>query len=167
MTEWAMEVVRDFNSYTEISPSGTGLKIYARGAPASLPANKISMPGPPIQGKEPQIEAYFTGRWFAVTGWPFDGPPDEVVDATEAWERLTHRLRQTNAGKSKAKGSVAQVTLPTAPAAELDARLKVYLVIDPELARLWHGASPRATRPRLERTPRSSRACTGLAPTMS
>src|SRR3954468_18079909 len=34
---WAMALVLDFASYTEVSPSGTGLKIYARGAPASLP----------------------------------------------------------------------------------------------------------------------------------
>ena len=37
LTSWAQEVVDDFASYTEVSPSGTGLKIFARGCPMLAP----------------------------------------------------------------------------------------------------------------------------------
>jgi primase-polymerase (primpol)-like protein len=138
VAEWAMALVLDFNTYTEISPTGTGLKLYARGAPASLPANKLCMDGPPIGGKAPQIEAYVTERWFAVTGSHLACTPDEVVDATEAWERLVYRLRKTNAaksnGKSNGKVNGVTVTLPTGACEELAARFAVYLA-SPALGR--------------------------------
>ena len=54
--EWALEAVRRFNSYTELSPSGTGLHIYARGHI-------------PISGrKKGHVEIYRQGRFFTVTG---------------------------------------------------------------------------------------------------
>src|SRR4051794_17045439 len=136
VAEWAMALASDFASYTEISPSGTGLKIYARGAPARLPANKISMDGPPIGDKLPQIEAYVTGRWFAVTGQHFEGTPDEIVEAPEAWERLAYRLRQTRAGTSKAK---AEIPPQTATTEELAKLLAFHLAADSDLASLWEG----------------------------
>ncbi len=60
---WAQEIVRSLNSYTEISPSGTGLHIYLRGTP-------------PGRGrKKGKIEAYSTGRFFTLTGNHLPGTP--------------------------------------------------------------------------------------------
>lgn len=53
---WAAEIVRALNSYTEVSPSGTGVKIYVR---AKLP------PGGNRRG---QVEMYDCKRFFCVTG---------------------------------------------------------------------------------------------------
>src|SRR5262245_14333313 len=39
VADWAREALVEFDSYVEVSPSGTGVKIFARGAPASLPAH--------------------------------------------------------------------------------------------------------------------------------
>ena len=88
LTPWAMEIVTDFNSYTEISPSGTGVKIFARGAPDAISNNVLAMPGEPISGKRPQIEAYITKRYFTVTGERLPEAPDEIRAAPEAWARL-------------------------------------------------------------------------------
>jgi primase-polymerase (primpol)-like protein len=56
IAEWALEVVRRFNSFTELSPSGTGLHIYTRG--------QI-----PITGrKKGPVEIYRQGRFFTTTG---------------------------------------------------------------------------------------------------
>jgi primase-polymerase (primpol)-like protein len=94
ISPWAREVIADFASYAEVSPSGTGVKIIAGGAPAALPANKISLGTEPAFGGEhpPQIEAYVTRRYFTLTGRHLEETSDAIVDATEAWERLARRL---------------------------------------------------------------------------
>jgi hypothetical protein len=106
ISPWAREVIVAFASYAEVSPSGTGVKVFAAGAPPSLAANKLSIGTEPAFGGEhpPQIETWVTGRYFAITGLHLDGTPDEIVDATEAWERLAHRLRAA-AGPEAGEGS--------------------------------------------------------------
>ena len=54
---WASEIVTRFASYTEISPSGTGIRIIGRG---TLPGGKGRKCGP--------VEAYTTGRFVTMTG---------------------------------------------------------------------------------------------------
>jgi putative DNA primase/helicase len=54
LEEWAAEIVRDLDGYTEISPSGKGVHIIVRGkAP-----NK----------KRGKVEAYSSERFFTMTG---------------------------------------------------------------------------------------------------
>jgi hypothetical protein len=70
---WARGIVERFaDTYMEISPSGEGLKIWARG---KLPAN---LPGVPVG--DGQVEMYDHARYFAVTGRPFRGAPLEIED---------------------------------------------------------------------------------------
>ena len=58
--EWALEAVHRFNSFTELSPSGTGLHIYTRG--------HIPMTG----AKRGHVEIYRQSRFFTVTGHLLD-----------------------------------------------------------------------------------------------
>lgn len=67
---WAAHVLERLNSYAEVSPSGTGVKVVVRG---QLPcegtgrrrrARKTKGTG----GKAAEIEAYHFGRFFALTG---------------------------------------------------------------------------------------------------
>lgn len=53
---WALKIVSDLNSYAEVSPSGTGLRIFAKG---TLPSGRR---------KRGDIEAYETERFLTVTG---------------------------------------------------------------------------------------------------
>lgn len=53
---WAIEVVQVFDSFTELSPSGTGIHIYARGTL------------PDCSRKRGKVEMYGKGRFFTVTG---------------------------------------------------------------------------------------------------
>ena len=62
---WAMRVIEALNSYSEISPSGTGIKIFTRG---SLP---IAGSG----SKNGNIEMYHRKRFFTITGWHLEGTP--------------------------------------------------------------------------------------------
>jgi putative DNA primase/helicase len=94
LTAWAQEAVAEFGSYAEVSPSGTGVKIFALGAPTELLTHVLPMSGEPINSKRPQVEAYVTKRYFTVTGDKLPDAPDEVRAAPEAWARLVERLRE-------------------------------------------------------------------------
>jgi hypothetical protein len=63
---WAEEVVRQINSYTEISPSGTGVKMLALG---KLPEGRR---------RTGRLEMYSETRFFAVTGHWLPGTPGTV-----------------------------------------------------------------------------------------
>jgi putative DNA primase/helicase len=58
----AWEVVVALDSYTEVSPSGKGLKVWVR---ATKPGTRCSTRATPWGGK---LEVYDRGRFFAVTG---------------------------------------------------------------------------------------------------
>ena len=66
--ERAMSIVTRLNSYTEISPSGTGLHIWVRGVL------------PPGGNRRPGIEMYARRRYMTVTGDRLDGTPHEIHD---------------------------------------------------------------------------------------
>jgi len=80
MEDWASEVLKDLNSYCEISPSKTGVKIFTKG----------SLPGP---GKNTgNIEMYDTGRYFTVTGEMLKGFPSTINDSNGEVVSLYKRL---------------------------------------------------------------------------
>ena len=65
------EVLKDverLNSYTEVSPSGTGLKVYCRGVL-------------PHSGKRGSVEMYDQRRYFTVTGWHLEDTPRTIRSA--------------------------------------------------------------------------------------
>ena len=53
---WALAIVRRIDSYTEVSPSGTGLRIFARGVL------------PPGRRRKDGVEVYALGRYLSITG---------------------------------------------------------------------------------------------------
>lgn len=70
---WARGVVeRFYDTYSETSPSGNGVKIWARG---ELPEN---VPG--VKVGDGSIEMYDHARYFTVTGRVFRGAPLQVED---------------------------------------------------------------------------------------
>jgi len=88
---WARGVIERFaDTYMEVSPSGSGVKIWARG---SLPAN---LPG--VRVGDGSIEMYAAGRYFTVTNRVFRGAPleleDHAADLLLLFTRLTERKRK-------------------------------------------------------------------------
>lgn len=61
-------LLRALNSYSEISPSGRGIKAFAFGALAAGPCRRGG------------AEIYGSGRYFTVTGWRAEGCPRDVED---------------------------------------------------------------------------------------
>jgi putative DNA primase/helicase len=64
--EWAAEIVRELNTYTEVSPSGTGLRLFC-------------LERKPEGGcRKGKFEMYSWGRYVTVTGQHLAGTPTEV-----------------------------------------------------------------------------------------
>jgi P4 family phage/plasmid primase-like protien len=73
----AEEIVQRFKTYTEVSPSGKGLKLILRGKkPASA------------ECKSDGIEIYDRARYFAMTGLILDGYPHEIADRQDVLNSL-------------------------------------------------------------------------------
>jgi putative DNA primase/helicase len=53
---WALDIVQRIDSYTEVSPSGAGLRIFTRGV---LPAGRR---------RKDRVEMYDRGRYLTLTG---------------------------------------------------------------------------------------------------
>lgn len=64
--EWAREIIRELNSYTELSQSGTGWHIIVRG--------QLNGSG----NRRGRIEVYSAARFFVVTGIHAAGTPDTI-----------------------------------------------------------------------------------------
>ena len=58
---WAKPIVNTLNTYTEISPSGTGVKCIARCAVQGMRGRRLRV-------DDGQIEIYTQGRYFTITG---------------------------------------------------------------------------------------------------
>lgn len=66
---WAKEWIAKLKSYSEVSPSGTGIKVWVKARfPFGNGKNVKLKNQPAIKGKTAGIEAYDHGRYFAVTG---------------------------------------------------------------------------------------------------
>ena len=67
LTEWAESIINACNSYTEITPSGTGVRVLLRGV---IPGkDKVFNLNPAAgYGDKVKIEIYSTARYFTTTG---------------------------------------------------------------------------------------------------
>jgi|GEM_PF-3341438 len=83
MDEWAREVVIKFGTYSEISPSGTGVKLLGVSDEIWRHNNKTEIAGEGHDGKRPGIEVYDCGRYFAITGQFLRGH-GELVNCEDA-----------------------------------------------------------------------------------
>ena len=90
--QWAKNILEKFPSYAEISPSGSGIKIFALG---TLPGSgkKKTLDIPKCCDKAPAIEVYGRGRYFTVT-FRSIGRVIELVDCQQALDDLLRHLSQ-------------------------------------------------------------------------
>lgn len=76
--DWATDIIDRLNSFTEISPSGTGYHVLVEG---TLPDGR---------NRKGDVELYETARFFTVTGDHVEGTPAAVKERTQAL-RAVHR----------------------------------------------------------------------------
>jgi hypothetical protein len=125
---WAMEVIGKFSgSYIELSPSGTGFRIYAYGTPTRC--------GKGTTIKAVELYNHSSPRYLTVTGNCWPGCSAEPTEQQAALDWLHERFFLP---KAAAKKVPAQLSAPRAVAmtdqAILDKALK-----KPKFAALWHG----------------------------
>lgn len=87
ITRWARKIIEAVNSYSEISPSGTGIKIFLKGEF-------------PRSAKGEHVEMYDRFRFFTVTGWHVKGtPPDITQPDPDILLKLYQKCRRLKAPK--------------------------------------------------------------------
>ena len=85
ITEWAWEIIRALNSYTEVSPSGTGVHIIVRGSLPQGKGNQATCHG----GK---VEMFSRCRYFTFTGQRVANTPADISDRSSELLSLHERL---------------------------------------------------------------------------
>jgi hypothetical protein len=134
MTPEALSVLRQMDSYSEVSPSGRGVKVFVKG--------KFSGPGIP---KTPwgagAIEHYCRGRYFAITGNRFPGTSKSIQDR-DAEVKALYGLIQEVRRKAKGNGHGGNGTQP-----KTDERFSGNKEILDELRRLIASHPTSAKRP--------------------
>lgn len=87
VADWAREIITSIESYAEVSPSGTGVKLWVIGKWKHAGHKKSVKDAPAIGGKKPAIEVYDRLRYFAVTGHRLQGHA-EITDQQVALDML-------------------------------------------------------------------------------
>lgn len=78
--EWAQDIIRSLNSYSEVSPSGAGVRVFVRG---KCP--------PDCRKRRGNIEVYCRQRYLTVTGVHLAGTPATIEDRQPALDSLVAR----------------------------------------------------------------------------
>ncbi|MCI1982570.1 MAG: AAA family ATPase [Oscillospiraceae bacterium] len=117
----AREMIRSFHSYTEVSPSGTGIHIICRGR----------LPGPGLH--RDKVEMYDSGRYFTVTGNQYS--PDSLVDAQSAINQYYSKFTE---GCKKAAAAPQTSTGEGLQDEEVISRARKSRQAE-AFERLWHG----------------------------
>jgi hypothetical protein len=88
IADWAQSILSRVNSYAEVSPSGTGVKIFGRGSVPGGTGKQKALDEDAICSKAPAIELYDHGRYFAYTGRRLEQWPEELQDCQDAIDSL-------------------------------------------------------------------------------
>lgn len=107
---WALEVLGLLPTYAEISPSGTGLKVYGRGEAPGTTGKKIAVEGVRRGAdKAPAIEAYDHGRYFAFTGEHYPESPSEIVECQSGLDTVFAKYWPKRSAAPPGRGLAAYV----------------------------------------------------------
>lgn len=91
LADIAHEIVERVDSYTEVSPSGTGVHVLAAG------------PAPEGRNRHDAVECYATARFFTMTGAHLSETPATIHDRTDALEAVYAKHLQPPAAAPEAR----------------------------------------------------------------
>ncbi len=92
---WAQKIVDRFNSYTEVTPSEAGLRIWIKG----------KLPG--TRNRTGDIELYDHDRYFTTTGWRLDSAPQEIQERQAELDAFYQELFPPQEPRVRALGSAS------------------------------------------------------------
>ena len=121
--DYAMSIVENLNSYTEISPSGTGLRIFVRG---TLPDRGR---------KKGNVEMYVSDRYLTVTGDHLAGTPTTIKERSEELAALHLEVFGTSDTEVEVEQARPNLDLSDAELIEKASGAKN----GDKFARLWEG----------------------------
>jgi putative DNA primase/helicase len=101
---WGREIVDLLDSYTEISPSGTGVKIFLQGKKPGARARR--------RHGEGEVEVYDHGRYFTVTGRRLESGGRGATGAEPRQEQLQALYDRVMEPKAPAKVPVKATAAP-------------------------------------------------------
>lgn len=112
MKAWGRDLLALFKTYAEISPSGTGVKLWVR---AATPERGRKFNDKPEPGSA--IEVYGTGRYFTVTGEVVDDDHKTIFDHDANVKELLESLHeQMKDGKSSRRSDSEEYSSPASNA---------------------------------------------------
>lgn len=129
VSDLAMQTIAGCDSYTEYSPSGTGVHIIVAGATTTFKSNDIG------------LEVFCSSQFFTFTGRQFAGSPDTINAVSEAeLDRLRVLVRGARPAATPVRANKTAVPLPpgASDSRDLRARLDAALAhISPEGYHTW------------------------------
>ncbi|HYH68226.1 MAG TPA: hypothetical protein VD866_26270 [Urbifossiella sp.] len=128
LTPLARRVVLEFKTFTDISPSDTGLKLFGRGRLPWAKGRKVKLP----TGEE--LELYDHARYFTLTGRLLPGAAPEVADCQPALDALIADFYPPGEPVRKANGKAARPRPELAPD-----DLRIIELVCRKYAGLWNG----------------------------
>jgi len=132
--DWGRRFIDLLNSYTEVSPSGTGVKVWVRGKPPGAKHKQTGF-GPDGEGA---VEVYDRARFFTMTGRRLAECPDQVQDRQPELERFYSEVfgdGQRETRKARWEASAEPVELEDAELLQKARAAKN----GAEFERLWRG----------------------------
>lgn len=158
ISAWAKRQIERWQSYVEISPSGTGLKGYGfyHGVPGEG-RKEVTIDAPVPAGadgaghKTPEIGLYpgydprrvaagddSKGRYFALTGLHLPGSPAELRDVTIEFDATRAEFEQQTSARKARRITARTVEVDTSrPQPELPDSVKALLMADAGFAAAW------------------------------
>lgn len=97
---WAKRIIDFLQTYTEVSPSGTGLKCFAFTRDATYLHASCEIKEPPTSSKQPAIEVFSAGQFVAVTGCQYGS--GNIEDRTSQVQQL---VKDYGLGSAKSKAT--------------------------------------------------------------
>jgi len=96
--DWAEDIVETLDSFTEISPSGTGFHVILKG---TLPGDR---------SRKGDVEIYETDRFFTVTGAHVDSTPETIEAQPEALATVYEEFVTPDQGTTAERSSTDDST---------------------------------------------------------
>lgn len=133
LSDIASDIIQTINSYAEISPSGTGIHILAKGKLPALGRKNQSL----------GLEMYDSGRYFTVTGKHIPGTPVVVNDAekaiTSVHEKYIDNSKSSDASVVNKSPNISLQINPTNPTDDELIKKAMGFQNGQKFSRLWNG----------------------------
>lgn len=133
---WAQDIITALDSYAEVSPSGTGVKVF-------LYADRLPLARKRVKAEGGGVECYFEKRFFAVTGHRLPGLPPAPQERAEQLRGVLDRLGMLRDDRP----TPPPLFPPPPPPAGSDIDIVERIRGNPRHSHIWDGATGKFDTP--------------------